>query len=54
MKNNVYSLASRRAKRERERAYHPSMWTPQDAIDTAHAFHAELAQSERGVKIEGL
>ncbi len=26
-------------------------WTPSDALDTAQAFHAELAQAERGVAV---
>lgn len=28
------------------------IWTSQDAIDTANAFHAELDRAERGVEVE--
>lgn len=48
----IYSLAERRARREQARAYHPAVWTPQDAIDTANDFHAELAAAERGVAVD--
>lgn len=51
-KSNVYSLAARRARRGKTRAYHPSVWTPQDGIDTANAFHAELDRAERGVAVD--
>ena len=45
---SIVSLSERRARREAARAYHPAVWTPQDAVDTAQAFHAELAHAERG------
>lgn len=51
-KGKVTSLSSWRAKREQARGYHPSIWTPQDAIDTANAFHAELHRAERGVEVQ--
>lgn len=41
-----------RARKAAAMAYHPAVrpiWTPQDAVDTAQAFAAELAHAERGV-----
>ena len=52
MGSNVYSLAARRARRQKDRGYHPAVWTPHDAIDTANAFHAEMGNAERGAAVD--
>lgn len=39
--------------RQREEEMKEIIWTPQDAIDTANAFHAELDRAERGVEVDG-
>ena len=43
------------ARKAAARAYHPSVtpiWTPADSVATAQAFAAELANAERGTKVE--
>lgn len=62
--SNHNDTGGRRLTREQAMAYHPSSWaprphlrvvapltevfTPQDAVDTAQAFHAELGNAQRG------
>lgn len=46
---SIISLGEYRDARDAARAYHPAVWTPQDSIDTAQEFAAELAHAERGV-----
>lgn len=47
------SLEDYRERKARAQQFHPSqwqpVWTPQDAVATAQAFHAELANAERGI-----
>ena len=52
MTTNINDYRSRKAA---ARAYHPSVrpiWTPADAVDTAQAFAAELANAERGSVVQ--
>lgn len=41
-----------RKRKAAARAYHPSAWTPRDAIKTAQDFHADIANAERGVAVD--
>lgn len=41
-----------RQRKAAARAYHPSVWTPRDAIKTAEDFHADIANAERGVAVD--
>lgn len=45
---SITSLNDYRAKRAHARAIHPSIWTPDDAIQTAQDFAAELEHAEIG------
>lgn len=49
---SITSLISYRARKRAAMSYHPCIWTPRDAVDTANAFHAELAGAERGTAVE--
>jgi hypothetical protein len=42
------NLNDYRARREAARAFHPSVWTPSDAIQTAQDFHASIDKAECG------
>lgn len=48
---SLTSLSDYRARKSAAMAYHPAIWTPQDAIDTAQAFHAEIRHAERGESV---
>lgn len=41
-----------RKRKAAARAYHPSVWTPGDAVKTAEDFHADIANAERGVAVD--
>lgn len=48
----ITKLSTYRARKRAAQSYHPCTWTPRDAVDTANAFHAELAHAERGTAVE--
>lgn len=49
---DVTRIATYRARKRAAQSYHPSVWTPADAIHTANQFHAELDRAERGTAVE--